>query len=723
MLYSRHGAAGHETTIPVAVVRGEDGTTTLADRLTPLPADRYRVEKYRIAEPADIDGDCIDDLTELDTAGQNPLNPGSVDSRHGSVLVDNWGDFDAVFVSNFTKYVVKDFGTDQPELYFVNSNRHTLHHSFIEAAGIGSDDIMNGRLFYRPDLTSPDGHQGFFYYEIKSVYDPSFETVDKTLALLAASFSLTDDDLFFHIDNDVLQHFQEDLSRYEASRVRLVFDSTVDPVEDFIAMNQASTYGRLRSLEPDDRPHPRDIVIYQSLPNELSRVAGTITTVPQTPLSHVNLRTIQNGLPNAFIRDALSDPEIVDLLDSYVYYEVTDSGWTLRAATAEEIEAHYAGSRPATQQSPARDLSVTAITPLSQIGFDDWDAFGVKAANLAVLRSLNLPEGTVPDGYAIPFYFYDEFMKANGFYAEIETMLADESFQNDLDVQASRLKQLRSDIKDASTPDWITEALTTMHQTFPEGQSLRYRSSTNNEDLPGFNGAGLYDSKTQHVDETPLSKSLKQVYASLWNFRAFVERDLNNVNHLQTAMGVLVHPNYSDELANGVAVSFDPIYDVDGYYYLNTQIGEDLITNPDADSIPEEVLLDYSGEPYTLGLSNHAEPGRLIMSSEQMRQLRQHLTTIHDRFRGLYSPSAGEPFAIEIEFKMTSEDVLAIKQARPWVFGPEADSSPPEEPPAPPQQTKPKPTRPVTPPSGGGRRWRRHRRSASARGISTADSG
>ena len=46
---------------------------------------------------------------------------------------------------------------------------------------------------------------------------------------------------------------------------------------------------------------------YESLPNELSRVAGIISTVPQTPLSHVNLRAVQDGVPNAFIDNALDN--------------------------------------------------------------------------------------------------------------------------------------------------------------------------------------------------------------------------------------------------------------------------------------------------------------------------------------------------------------------------------------------------------------------------------
>ena len=60
------------------------------------------------------------------------------------------------------------------------------------------------------------------------------------------------------------------------------------------------------------------------------------------------------------------------------------------------------------------------------------------------------------------------------------------------------------------------------------------------------------------------------------------------------------------------------------------------------------------------------------MTSEQMAQLRRHLTAIHDKFEELYGIEDGEQFAMEIEFKITSDNVLAIKQARPWNFGPVA---------------------------------------------------
>ena len=676
VLYVKHVLVEgrREVEIPVLVKKGEAGTTTLSESVEALPAERYRVEKYLIADPGDVDGDCIDDITELaDPVGMNPVNPApAIELSDGAVAVPDRETFDTLaFNQNIVKFVMFDWETDAPGVYFMNTNTHGGHPSFLDAVGIDRYQLglVEGYFIYDSELVAPDGSLGVYYYWLSLVSAFSFTARNHTL--LAASMPLLDDNLAYYIANDLLQEVQSDLPLFRDSRITLVFEEDVWPETSFLALNPGEGYGLLRVMDPDERPHPRDVVIYEALPNELSRVACIITTVPQTPLSHVNLRAVQDGIPNAFISDALDKPAIDDLIGSYVRYTVTESGWTLRAATPAEVEAHYAASRPAGDQTPQRDLSVTGIKPLSEIGFDDWKAFGVKAANLAVLRTLGFPAGTVPDGFAIPFYFYDEFMKAHGFYDDVEEMLADEDFQTDFEVQDDRLDDLRDDIKDAGTPQWIIDALTAMHATYPEGQSLRYRSSTNNEDLPGFNGAGLYDSKTQDPDETEedgIDKSLKQVFASLWTFRAFTEREFHRIDHLAAAMGVLVHPNYSDELSNGVAVSFDPIRGQDGDYYVNTQIGEDLVTNPEAHSVPEELLLRSLGNYTILATSNLVEPGQLLMSDDQLRQLRAHLEVIHDHFKGLYDPAPGEPFAMEIEFKITSENILAIKQARPWVF-------------------------------------------------------
>ena len=696
VLYASHEVDGTAVEYPVQVIEGADGTATLAENVAALPVERYRVEKYLIADPADVDGDCTDDITELaDPTGMNPVNPAvTLELSQGAVSIPDRATFETLSYKGTTvladthlrnleyvKFMIVVTETDRPVVYFQNTNTYRTHPLFaryIEIFDHPQFDIrvmMRGEIVYHPNVIAPDSSLGVYRFQHLPSESFEFEDVDYVYGALAASMPLLDNNLaYYPVSDSALTLYHDERAHYDDSRINVVLQEDIFPDVDFIPLNVGGGYGFLRVMSPDERPNPRDIVIYESLPNELSRVAGIITTVPQTPLSHVNLRAVQDEAPNAFIRDALEDSDIEDLVDSHVYYEVSASGYSIRAATQAEVDEHYEASRPAEDQTPQRDLSVTAVTALSEVGFDDWDAFGVKAANVAVLGTLEFPEGTVPDGFAVPFYFYDEFMKHNDLYDDVEEMLADAEFQSDYDTKEDELKKLRKKIKKADTPEWIDDALTAMHATFAEGRSLRYRSSTNNEDLPQFSGAGLYDSKTQHADETEedgISKSLKQVYASLWNFRAFVERDFHRVDHTATAMGVLVHPNYSDELVNGVAVSVDPVYGTDGAHYVNSQAGEDLVTNPEANSVPEEVLLHPDGTYTVSALSNQTPRGQLLMTDDQMAQLRQRLDTIHDKFEELYDIEEGERFAMEIEFKITSDNVLAIKQARPWIFASE----------------------------------------------------
>ena len=583
----------------------------------------------------------------------------------------------------FVKFTLDKAGTDAQQLYFINTKTHRAHMMFGRVAGLPfgrGGDQMKGVLVYRPMLTSPSGQAGLYTFEFEPFDSYNFQMVKICHDKLTEKMPILKGNIGYYPRGErALAQVEADKSLYERAGLTVYRDDDLTNSDvGYLPLNLGETYGRLRLMEIDERPSPRDVVLYKSLPNEMPRVAGIITAVRQTPLSHVNLRAIQDQVPNAFITGVTENETIRPLIGKFVSYKVTTDGYDIREATLEEVEAHFADLRPAETQMPKRDLSITTIRSLDEITFEDSSSVGVKAANLAVMRTFEFPNGTVPSGSAVPFYFYDEFMKHNGFYDYAKALLAKHQFRQDRDTQVTELKKFRSLIEKGKVPNGMMSALDKLHKSFPEGASIRCRSSTNNEDLPGFSGAGLYDSFTHHANEGHLSKSIKQVYASLWNFRAFEEREFYRVDHFAAAMGVLVHRNFKGELANGVAVTDDILYQTVGNYYLNTQVGEDLVTNPNEASIPEEMLLDWtrSSNDQVMRLSNRSTAGKPLLSTDHIEQLRKHLARIHARFATLYGTSLeDEKFAMEIEFKVTKDKQLVIKQARPWVY-PQAKRSP-----------------------------------------------
>jgi hypothetical protein len=97
-----------------------------------------------------------------------------------------------------------------------------------------------------------------------------------------------------------------------------------------------------------------------------------------------------------------------------------------------------------------------------------------------------------------------------------------------------------------------------------------------------------------------------------------------------------VTPNFEEEKSNGVGISIDPIYETENTFYLNTQVGESLITNPDPNSVPEEILLyedpENAGGYLVLQLSNLVEQNQLVMGQSYLDQMRDYLSVIHDEF-------------------------------------------------------------------------------------------
>lgn len=529
-----------------------------------------------------------------------------------------------------------------------------------------------GSLIAHDNYVAPDGRRGVYTMEFWPTDPVEFRFVEKAYHLLTTSMPFVDSQVVYHPASETQRAiFNREREAYAGSYVRSISTQELFGNVTYTAMNAGLGYGLLRLANAGETLTARDVVIFRSLPNDLTHVAGILTEIPQTPLSHVNLKAIQNNTPNAYIRAASTDPRIAPLVGKYVRYEVGTDGFEIREATQQEVDEFLENLRPDEPQFPARDLSATRIASLAELELDDASAYGAKTANLAELRRMLAKELT-PDGHGVPFHFYDAFMSENGFYDQAREMMADSAFQGDPAIREERLAAFRSAIKKGAAPQWMLDALQELQDSFPAGTSLRCRSSTNNEDLEDFNGAGLYESYTHRIDEGHLIKSMRQVWAGLWTYRAFEERDFYRIDHFRAAMGVLVHPNFDHELANGVAVTKNIVNPSWPGIYVNVQVGEDLVTNPEQESIPEEFLIaqlnpdDWSAyEIQYVRFSNRVPEGEVVLSPEQAEKLARQLQVVQSRFRSLYGAPSG--FAMEVEFKITAEGDLVIKQARPWL--------------------------------------------------------
>jgi len=570
----------------------------------------------------------------------------------------------------YVKFLIENPESDHAALYFMNTGNYRAHPPYMGMVGMNSRGAIRGAISFQPRMKDSGGGPGLYVFDFQPNDAFPFETIKYVRDTLVAGAPFLKGQLAYHPLRGGMSRYEADKAKYEASDVAVHLDGDLYENIGFLPMNASESFGLLRVMGNETRPSPRDVVICQTLPNQMPRVAGVISEERQTPLSHVNLRCVQDRVPNAYVSNAMHEPAITSLIGKLVRYSVTSEGYSLREATREEVDDHFSNLRPAESLVPARELAVKQITPLKEVAFNDSNSFGVKASNLATMHTFGFPEGMLPDGFAVPFSFYDEFMKQNELDAKVEAMLNDAEFQQDRDLQQSMLKELREQIEQGTMSEPMMTALRKVQSSFPPGTAIRCRSSTNNEDLAGFSGAGLYDSFTHKPDEGHLSNSIKQVYASLWNFRAFEEREFYRVDHKLTAMGVLLHANFKGEQANGVVVTDDVLYESQGNYYVNTQVGEDLVTNPDAESSPEEILLGWWKEDghQVVRRSTDAAEDATLLGDEHLADLRDRLAKIHGKFRKLYGHGEDDQFAMEIEFKITKDGKLVIKQARPWVF-------------------------------------------------------
>ncbi len=432
------------------------------------------------------------------------------------------------------------------------------------------------------------------------------------------------------------------------------------------------------------------IPIFESLPLDLGVVAGVITEEPQTPLSHVNIKSKNRGTPNVFIKNASQDVRIKDLLSrgALVRFELKNEVMNLREASLSEAQAYWNAQR---NQKPAiqlrADLNEKRIRTSDQIGFNDVISVGAKAANYCEATHF-LPEA-FRSGFAVPFYYYREFISNNQFDAQqtlqqyMTSLLENPRIKTDRQFLVDSLAALQNRMQAEDmvvNPELVAQIKALSEKMYPN-QRMRLRSSTNSEDMPQFTGAGLYDSEAYDPmkPKKTIQKALKLVWSSVWNLRAFDERELFKINHLDVSMAVLVSPAYPDEVANGVGVSKNIIDPKLGPgVYLNIQKGSEAVTNPNPDITPDQILVllkknSAKKTKYTLkylkysSLTNN-EP---VLPYEEVEKIVDYLLELQKHFEKLYHPNNDNPqFALDVEFKVDTQEgsrKVHYKQARPFV--------------------------------------------------------
>lgn len=589
------------------------------------------------------------------------------------------------------KFLLLGVDTPNPELHLINMNEFSYHFDYYDKVigkGRVGGDTFNNTTYFTDRRKNVAGTLVWREGETSSPADDSLTVEFWPTDPVKASFIKKVFDAFASAAPSLVDRLkyhpagasQESLLRDEAAdferfKIPTVRTDELYRSQPFLAMNPGKGFGTLRVIDPNEQgirpPSARDIVIFKSVPNDLGHVSGVITEAPQTQLSHVNLKAIQNKTPNAYIKGAATDPKLTALVGKVVCFEVTDEGYSIREASKQEADDFLESKRPSQITKLSRTLTVRTIKPLSSLKHTDVKAFGAKAANLGELKRI-LPDGMVPQGQAIPFWFYDRFMRETGLATEAATMLADPLFKADVSAREQMLAAFRRKIRRTEVPKALADKIGEAQQTFAPGAAIRCRSSTNNEDLEGFNGAGLYDSYTHRADEGHLAETVKQVWASLWNFRAFEEREFYRVDHTSAAMAVALHPNTDDERVNGVAVTKN-IYDPEWRgFYVNAQAGESLVTNPDAATTPDELLISAIGpngeyETQFLQKSSLVTDGQALMTSLQISALTSAMERIQNHFAAIYGRQNDKTFAMDIEFKFRADGSLWIKQARPWV--------------------------------------------------------
>lgn len=486
-----------------------------------------------------------------------------------------------------------------------------------------------------------------------------------------------------------------------------IVSNAEDKTVSFETYTPGVAYGRVRLVTSEDAALGwQDIAVFDTVPgNHEGVLAAAVTDERQDILSHLNVLSGQRGSPNIFVDDAM------ELFRAYegqlVRLEADVGSYKIAAVTEAEAQAHWEDKRPEAEIENLPDYEHDAFESFAAIATGtraERDAarsvYGAKTVGLAVLWRLVDPEHLTP-GFGVPFHFYRAFMEDNAWevdlgagmqtatYAEtIAAWLDDPTFRSDALVRRTKLEALRTEMttNGVVSPDLVAMLRDRIVADFGDEYTMvRMRSSSNAEDSLSFNGAGLYESKSgcaadsfaepgmtyslcdSNKEPRPLEAALREVWASLWKFGAFEERDYYQLDHGQVAMGATVSFRFEDEIANGVAFTGNPRDANNDSYLVNAQYGDTDVVSPTPGQTAELTYLGMTDGQVTLidrvVASSLVPEGRQVVTDDQLRVLGALMADLDVSYPRDVDV-VGETPLLDFEFKIDPAGAVVLKQVR-----------------------------------------------------------
>ena len=465
-----------------------------------------------------------------------------------------------------------------------------------------------------------------------------------------------------------------------------------------VGLNPGVAIGRLGIIDVDDNTavDPTRIYVIPQTLSDLEPMAVILTLDSGNVLSHSQLLAANLGIPNATVPSALL-PVLRAKRDHDLFYAVTRGGVVVLkekdSLAPEEIEL-WAGKTASNKEKVAIDasklrLSDPSLIPLTELTAQDSGVrAGPKASNLGQLSHFFAPN--VAPGLVVPFGIYYEHIhrsidggppldeQISKIYTHAEELR--DSGKSAAEVSSyiyPELARIRKLIQNMPLlPEFEKELATKMRDTFgPDGTyGVFVRSDTNAEDLPEFTGAGLNLTVPNQVGYRRVRQSLKDVWASPFEERAWDWRSriLKSSEHVYPSVlllravpsdksGVIATVNLEtgeDDITVNVSEGVSAV--VDG------GVAESLLLKPDGSlRLLEQArgtyrkMLKPGGDFQNVPVSG----SDTVLMPDEIRQLREMVADVKRKYPPAYS-KRGDVLPWDIEFGF-EKGQLRLFQIRP----------------------------------------------------------